>query len=217
MTTFGSRINPQRCTIFSECTPAIDFFDNRSFIIRLTKKPVTDKELIQGCIRENKACQRALYQRYAPKMMSVCLRYARHRLEAEDLLQEGFIKVFDNMYRFEFRGSFEGWVRRIMINTALKNYNKSSFKKERIGIHDYEGGSADPVIVAQLSREEIMAEVNRLPDGYRVVFNMYIVDGYSHKEIADQLGIGESTSRSQLVKARKMMQARIMELQKIRI
>ena len=178
---------------------------------------MTDKELIQGCIREHKASQKALFERYAGKMMTVCLRYARHRLEAEDILQEGFIKVFDNLARFEFRGSFEGWVRRIMINTALKNYNKSSFQKERIGLQDYQHGSADPAVWGHLSEEEIMKLVQSLPDGYRAVFNLYAIEGFSHKEIAEMLEIGESTSRSQLVKARKMLQKQLLKLQKIRV
>ena len=93
---------------------------------------MTDKELIEGCIREDKHCQKMLFQRYVGKMMTVCRRYARHQLEAEDVLQDAFIKVFDKINTFSFNGSFEGWIRRIVVNTALKNIQKSSFQKEQI-------------------------------------------------------------------------------------
>lgn len=170
---------------------------------------MSDDELIKGCIRENKKFQRALYERFAGKMMTVCLRYTRHRLEAEDILQEGFIKIFNNISKFQGRGSLEGWVRRIMINTALSNYNKSSFQKELIGLEDYQSGSEEPKAIQQLTAEEIMAVIDTLPDGYRIVFNLYVIEEYSHNEIAEMLDITPSTSRSQLVKARRMLQKKI--------
>ena len=150
-------------------------------------------------------------------MLAVCLRYTRHRMEAEDILQDAFIKVFDNISRFEFKGSFEGWIRRIVINTALKNYGKKSFKQEQIGLENQPELPLEPEIYSNLEEEELLRLINQLPDGYRVVFNLYAVEGYSHKEIADLLGIQESTSRSQLVKARKMLQGMIVKLQKIAV
>ena len=150
-------------------------------------------------------------------MLAVCLRYTRHRMEAEDILQDAFIKVFDNIGRFEFKGSFEGWIRRIVINTALKNYSKKSFKQEQIGLENQPELPLDPEIYSNLEEEELLRLINRLPDGYRLVFNLYAVEGYSHKEIAELLGIQESTSRSQLVKARKMLQGMIIDLQKIAV
>ena len=150
-------------------------------------------------------------------MLAVCLRYTRHRMEAEDILQDAFIKVFDNISKFEFKGSFEGWIRRIVINTALKNYSKKSFKQEQIGLENQPELPLEPEIYSNLEEEELLRLINQLPDGYRVVFNLYAVEGYSHKEIADLLGIQESTSRSQLVKARKMLQGMIVELQKIAV
>ncbi len=155
--------------------------------------------------------------RYSGKMLAVCLRYTRHRMEAEDILQDAFIKVFDNISRFEFKGSFEGWIRRIVINTALKNYGKKSFKQEQIGLENQPELPLEPEIYSNLEEEELLRLINQLPDGYRVVFNLYAVEGYSHKEIADLLGIQESTSRSQLVKARKMLQGMIVKLQKIAV
>lgn len=173
--------------------------------------------MVQGCIREDRACQQELFQRYAGKMLAVCLRYARHRMEAEDLLQDAFVKVFDNMARFEFKGSFEGWIRRIVINTALKNYSKKSFQQEQIGLDNQPDHALSPCVYDNLGAEHLLNLVNQLPDGYRVVFNLYAVEGYSHKEIGDMLGVQESTSRSQLVKARKMLQTMVLETQKVAI
>ncbi|MFK8102357.1 MAG: RNA polymerase sigma factor [Saprospiraceae bacterium] len=176
---------------------------------------MTEVELIKGCIQEDKNCQRELFQRYAGIMFTVCLRYARHRMEAEDLLQDAFIKIFNKVSFFKSEGSFEGWIRRIVINTALKNYQKSSFQKERIGLEDYEESTIEPSIYSALGEEELMNQIAKLPDGYRIVFNLYVIEGYSHKEIAETIGIGESTSRSQLVKARKMLQEQILDMQKV--
>jgi RNA polymerase sigma-70 factor (ECF subfamily) len=176
---------------------------------------VTENELIQGCLREDRRAQRAVFDRYAGKMMSVCLRYARHRMEAEDLLQDAFIKVFDNINRFEGKGSFEGWIRRIVINTALKNVSRHSFQKEGIGLENIVETSADPTVFSQLSENELLTMISRLPDGYRVVFNLYVIEGYSHKEIGDLLGIEESTSRSQLVKARSVLQNQVLKAQRV--
>ncbi|MCB0594986.1 MAG: sigma-70 family RNA polymerase sigma factor [Lewinellaceae bacterium] len=178
---------------------------------------MTEKELIKGCIQEDRYYQQELFRRYAGKMLVVCMRYARHEMEAEDLLQDAFIKVFDNLNKFEFKGSFEGWVRRIVINTALKNYSKKSFKQEQIGLENYPDPPLEPEAYAHLQEEELLRLIAKLPEGYRLVFNLNAIEGYSHKEIADMLGIQESTSRSQLVKARKMLQAMIIDLQKIAV
>ncbi len=171
---------------------------------------MTEKELIKACMREDRQSQQLLFQRYAGKMLGVCMRYARNRQEAEDILQDGFIKVFDNMHRFRFEGSFEGWIRRIMINTALKSFKKKSFKNEQIGLENYQEDSCEPDIYSQLSEQELLKIIGELPDGYRVVFNLYVIEGYSHKEIGELLGIQESTSRSQLTKARKLLQQKIL-------
>lgn len=154
---------------------------------------------------------------YAGKMLAVCLRYTRHRMEAEDILQDAFIKVFDNVSKFGFKGSFEGWVRRIVINTALKKHSKKSYKNEQIGIEHYPDLPIEPSIYSHLEEEELLKLIAKLPDGYRVVFNLYAIEGYSHKEIAEMLDIQESTSRSQLVKARKWLQTQIVELQKVAV
>ena len=178
---------------------------------------MTERELINGCIRENRQCQQQVFRLYAGKMMAVCLRYTRHHMEAEDIMQDAFIKVFDNISKFQFKGSFEGWIRRIVVNTALKNYSKKSFQKEHIGIEQYPEIPLDPNIYSDLYEEELLKLVEKLPDGYRLVFNLYVIEGYSHKEIAELLNIQESTSRSQLVKARKLLQTWILKQQKIAV
>ncbi len=193
-------------------------FDNsRNLLLNTNYCSVTDKELIQGCLREDKASQKALFLKYAGKMLTVCRRYARHEMEAEDLLQDSFIKVFKNIQKFSGEGSFEGWIRRIAINTALKNYKKHSYQKEQIGLENYQDQVEQPKAIAKLGEEELMQMITDLPDGYRVVFNLYAIEGYSHKEIGELLDIKESTSRSQLVKARRLLQTKIVNRQKIKL
>src|SRR5690554_3645763 len=165
-----------------------------------------EKKLIQACIKEDKSAQKALYDLFSAKMYFVCLRYARHEAEAQDILQDAFIKVFDKLDSYRFSGSFEGWVRRIMVNTALNYCRKSTYKYENIGIEDYQDKVVNSKAISRLSEQELLALIQQLPDGYRMVFNLYIIEGYSHKEIAEMLSISENTSRSQLAKARKWMQ-----------
>jgi RNA polymerase sigma-70 factor (ECF subfamily) len=178
---------------------------------------VTEKDLIQGCILGDKKSQEALFRTYSGKMLAVCRRYTRHHMEAEDVLQDAFIKVFRNIQRFEQRGSLEGWIRRIVVNTALKNRDKKSFTNEQIGVEVDQSMGRLPAIYSDLGTDDLMQVIGRLPEGYRLVFNLYAIEGYSHKEIADLLDIGESTSRSQLVKARKMLQEMILQAQKIAV
>ena len=176
---------------------------------------MTELEIIKGCIRNDRHCQRALFERYAGLMLSVCRRYTRHEMEAEDIVQDALIKVYKNIDKFKFEGSFEGWIRRIVVNTALKNYKKSSVQKEQIGLESYQEGSLEPEAISNLGVEELMTLIAGLPEGYRIVFNLYIVEGYSHREIADMLNIQESTSRSQLVKARRILQELLTQRNKI--
>ncbi len=175
---------------------------------------MTEERIIQGCINEEKAAQKYLYDAYSPKMYYVCLRYARHASEAQDMLQDGFIKVFDNIGSFKFNGSFEGWIRRIIVNTALNHCRKSSFKQEKLGIEDYQDKVVQSKAVSNMGEKELLALIQKLPEGYRMVFNLYVIEGFSHKEIGEMLEITESTSRSQLAKSRKWMQN---ELEKLKI
>ena len=150
-------------------------------------------------------------------MMVVCMRYARHRLEAEDILQEAFVKVFDNIKEFAAKGSLEGWIRRIVVNTALKHNQRKYFTHEQIAVDELPETAIEPAIYAKLGEQELLDMIARLPDGYRTIFNLYAIEGYSHAEIAEMLDIQESTSRSQLVKARKLLQTQVENLKRIAI
>ncbi|MBN8678512.1 MAG: RNA polymerase sigma factor [Chitinophagales bacterium] len=174
-----------------------------------------EHELIRGCLRGSAQCQRDLYERFAGKMYAVCLRYARTREDAADILQEGFLKVFTKLDQFQFQGSFEGWIRRVMVNTALRAYQKQRYDYEQTGFERMPDMPVDPDAVSMLSEAELMNLVRKLPDGYRAVFNLVAIEGYSHAEAADMLGIQESTSRSQLTKARRHLEEEVSRIQKI--
>lgn len=180
---------------------------------------MTDEQLIRACIKEDAASQKEVFTRFSSRMLGVCHRYARNAADAEDILQDSFIKVFDKLHQFKFEGSFEGWIRRIVVNTALKKYTISRYDKEVTGIEHkekYDSGE-DPTAYSHLSQKDLLALINKLPDGYRMIFNLHVIEGYQHEEIAAMLGIQPSTSRSQLVKARNMLQKQIIELQKIAV
>lgn len=165
-----------------------------------------EKDMIEGCINGKRSCQKQLYDRFASKMLGVCMRYAKDRAEAEDMLQEGFIKVFHNISRFKDEGSFEGWVRRIMVFTAINFYKHRARKfQEDLDQSGYDAPFDDNVI-EKISAKEIIALVQQLPEGYRLIFNLYAVEGYTHKEIADMLNIAVGTSKSQYARARSSMQ-----------
>lgn len=170
---------------------------------------IIETDLISGCIAGDRRKQEMLYQRFAPKMYAVCLRYSNNADDARDLLQEGFIKVFRNLEKFRKEGSFEGWVRRVFVNTAIEHYRKKinlntiSEKEERT----IEDGSWN--ILDQLAEKDIIQLVQDLSPGYRSVFNMYVIEGYSHKEIGNILGISEGTSKSQLARAKGILQKQV--------
>jgi len=145
-------------------------------------------------------------------MYAVCLRYARHELEAQDLLQEGFIRVFEKLTGFRMQGSLEGWIRRIMVHTAINQYRRKAFQLERFGLERLPEEPVEAEALDRLGEQEVLKLVSALPEGYRAVFNLYAIDGYDHAEIAEMMGFGESTSRSQLAKARRMLQQRLNEI-----
>lgn len=178
---------------------------------------MTENDLIKGCIRQNPSCQRMLFEQHAPKMMSVCLRYANDTMEAEDMMQEGFIKVFQYLHQFKFEGSFEGWMRRIIVNTAIRHLEKKKIHFKDIDENGAEAPHLAPYAYAHLGQEDLLKLISQLPDGYRMVFNLNVIEGYSHDEIAEMLKIQPGTSRSQLVKARKMLQEQITQLQQIAV
>ncbi|MCE7926699.1 MAG: sigma-70 family RNA polymerase sigma factor [Haliscomenobacteraceae bacterium CHB4] len=178
---------------------------------------MSETDIIRGCLRGSAQCQRALYERFAGKMYAVCLRYARTPADAADILQEGFLKVYSKLEQFQFQGSFEGWIRRIMVNTALRTYQKQRFDNETSGYERLPEAPVDPDAISALSEAELLRLIAQLPEGYRLVFNLVAIEGYSHAEVAETLGIQESTSRSQLTKARRWLCEQIELLHKINV
>jgi RNA polymerase sigma factor (sigma-70 family) len=167
---------------------------------------IPESDLINGCMEGNRRMQEELYRRFSPRMYAVCLRYAGSAEEAEDILQEGFIKIFKKLSSFRGEGSFEGWIRRIFVNTAIEHFRRKRYlqpvtEKEE---NTMEGNSLSAL--DGLAEKDILALVRQLSPGYRTVFNMYVVEGYSHREIGDMLGISEGTSKSQLSRAKVILQ-----------
>jgi RNA polymerase sigma factor (sigma-70 family) len=167
---------------------------------------ISESDLINGCIEGNRRMQEELYRRFSPRMYGVCLRYAGNAEEAEDILQDGFIKVYNKLGSFRREGSFEGWIRRIFVNTAIEHFRRKKYlqpvtEKEESTL---EGNYLS--VLDELAERDIMGLVQQLSPGYRTVFNMYVVEGYTHKEIGDIMGISEGTSKSQLSRAKVILQ-----------
>jgi RNA polymerase sigma-70 factor (ECF subfamily) len=170
---------------------------------------LTEEALIKGCVHKNNNSQRLLFEKYAGKMMSVCLRYTNDQHAAQDTLQIGFIKVFDYIHQFRQEGSFEGWMRRIFVTVAIRELRKNKLRFSEISKNDQSDFFEDPSAISKLSEAELHAMIRMLPDGYRTVFNLVVIEGYSHDETALMLKIKPATSRSQLLKARKLLQSLI--------
>ncbi len=182
--------------------------------MRLFKSDSPDKKLIKGCIKGDTKCYEQLYTRFAPKMFGICLRYSKDYHTAEDILQEGFIKVYKNLAKFRFEGSFEGWVRRIFVNTAIEHFRKSVNLYPIGEFANSPDERVDDLTVEKLAVEDILKMVQSLSPGYRTVFNLYVIEGYPHKDIAKMLGISEGTSKSQLARARYLLQKKITNVEK---
>ena len=177
-------------------------------------KATNEETLIRKCIDRDPSAQRRLYELYSGKMMGVCRRYLYNMEEAEEALSNGFIKIFTHMERYEFKGSFEGWIRKIIVRECLMYLrSKKSYVEytDNIERHDSEVAFETEM---QLDAEELLILVEELPEGYRAVFNLYAIEGYKHHEIAEMLEITESTSKTQLMRARRMLQSRIFALEK---
>ena len=169
-------------------------------------------QLIESCINGNRASQKALYDRLAPRMFPLCIRYIGDRETAEDVLQDGFITLFTRLKDYKGEGSFEGWARKIFVNTALMSLRKKDALKMSDDLEAARRLKTDAVSQMQnLGYKELMAMITELPPGFRTVFNMYAIEGYSHKEIGEMLGISETTSRTQLSRARIWLQNKIKE------
>jgi len=170
----------------------------------------TEEQLIKGCLAGIPAFQQMLYKRYAPKMLTVCMRYANNQEEAEDILQEGFIIVFEKMSQFKMQGSFEGWIRKVMVNKSLEHLRKATKIYPVLNIDKVEDKfiSQDDILNT-IASKELLKMIQELPPMYKMVFNLYVFEGMSHKEIAAQVGIAEGTSRSNLSDARTLLKKKI--------
>lgn len=169
------------------------------------------KPIISECIDGSRKAQSMLYHQFAPKMFGVCLRYAKDATEAEDNLQDGFIKVFANLKNFRHDGSLEGWIRRIMINVSLEKLRKQHllYPVEDVAVYDTVNFSDD--VLAKIAADDLMKLIQQLPPRYRMVFNLYVMEGYSHQEIAEEMSITQGTSKSNLARAREILKKKIQE------
>lgn len=173
---------------------------------------MNDQALIQGCLRKDITAQRELYDRYSPKMLAVCHRYAVNREDAEDMLQEGFVKVFLQIGSFEGRGSFEGWIRRIIIHTCINHLKKNKKFQENLElIHAHGIPTRSEAIPSIVQAKQITECIRLLPVGYRTVLNLFAIEGYSHREIGAILDIEESTSRSQYTRAKNLLETLLIQ------
>ena len=177
-----------------------------------------NKELIHGCINEDRHSQSRLYDLFAPKMFAVCMRYSKSREEAEDILQDGFVQVFKSLHSFKFVGSFEGWMRKIMVYAAIASYRAKSKMHAVIknvdNISDIEVMNNEDVI-SLLGKKELLKMVQALPPMYRMVFNLYVFEGLKHREIAEKLGVSEGTSKSNFFDAKVILQKAVANSMKI--
>ena len=168
---------------------------------------MTEEAILKGCLKSDATAQRELYNRYSPKMLAVCYRFAHNREDAEDMLQEGFIKVFLQMHTFENRGAFEGWIRRISVHTCINILKKNKKFNESVDIIHATGVQIrEESVPAIIQAKQVVECIRMLPIGYRTVLNLYAVEGYSHREISYMLDIEESTSRSQYTRAKAMLE-----------
>lgn len=170
------------------------------------------EKIIKGCVAGKPAAQEKLYKLFSKKMFGLCMMYTKDISAAEDVLQEGFIKVFGKIKQYKHKGSFEGWIRRIMINTALEKFRKQNWLFPVNEVEDYMGDQESyHDIASEVSARDLMKLIHELTPQYRVVFVLYAIEGYSHKEISQQLGISEGTSKSNLSRARKILQEKVEE------
>lgn len=173
-----------------------------------------DRTLVTECAKGNSRAQRALFDKFAPKMLSVILRYVRNNDEAEDVLQDGFVKIFQKIGEFKMEGSLEGWIRRIMVNTALDVLRKNKKLLGDVQLEDVSYKvSFDDHGFDEMNVTQLLKMIDNLPEGYRIVFNMFAIEGYSHKEIADTLGVTENTSKSQYSRARAFLRNQLEKIE----
>jgi len=172
---------------------------------------ISDDKLIEGCIENNRHAQKLLFEKYKSVMLGICLRYCKSRDEAEDVLMEAFMTIFTEIHNFRKDGSLEQWIKRIMINSSINNYRKNLKHYFHTDIDDVDDRTMleENEAVDATSTKDVLKVLQNLPEGYRVIFNLYAIEGYKHKEIAEMMNISIGTSKSQLSKARKMLQEKI--------
>lgn len=171
---------------------------------------MNEKELIKGCIDNDRYCRKQLYEQYSPVIYAICLRYSGDREEAKDLMHDSFIKIFDGIKGFKNEGTFEGWLKRIAVNTAINRLKRKDIMRSSFELDDCDSEPEDTEEVeSEISEEKILEFVTELPDGYRTVFNMHAVEDYSHKDIAEKLNIKIGTSLSQYAKAKNVLAGKI--------
>ena len=173
-----------------------------------------ERQLIEGCIRGDSRAQKALYETHASTMLSVCQRYVSNRETARDLLHDGFVKLYTKIHTYSGKGSFNGWIRRIFVTTALEHLRRNDVLRHSVSIENIDDQEEETDIshFEHLTTDDLLACIAQLPDGYRTVFNMHAIEGFTHVDIAQELGIKESTSRSQYAKARQLLQKMVMKL-----
>ena len=175
---------------------------------------LTDENLIKGCANGDRASQKALYERYCRKMMVTCLRYAKSQQEAEDILQEGFVKVFSNISKFRAESQLGTWITRIMINTALNKQRSKVYMLPMVDVNEGHAVQDEEVSLSHFHLNDLLKIVQSLPDGCRIVFNLFAIEGYSHKEISEMTGISIGTSKSQYNRAKSLLRSKIEALEK---
>ncbi|WP_343523219.1 RNA polymerase sigma factor [Pedobacter sp.] len=180
--------------------------------MKLTRSYTID-DLMEGCKAGDRKMQELLYRQTAAKMLAVCMRYAKDRMEAEDVLQMGYIKIFQKIKEYRGDGSFEGWMRRVMVNTAIESYRKNLRSLNVVEIDEAYEQPSTGFDFGTLGMQDLMKAIQKLADGYRMVFNMYVIEGYSHKEIGEALGISEGASKSQLSRARAILKEEIIKME----
>jgi RNA polymerase sigma-70 factor (ECF subfamily) len=174
---------------------------------------IDDEQLVKKCLEKDPLAQKQLFDSFSRKMMGVCLRYSQSQEEAQDVLQMGFIKVFEKLHMYSSEGSLEGWIRKVIVNTALDNIRKNKKFNDNIELDkvDFQLDNKSETGLEALSAKDLLKIIQEMPPGFRTVFNLYAIEGYSHKEIAEQLGVTVSTSKSQYSRARVYLQKIIIE------
>ncbi|NRA12009.1 MAG: RNA polymerase sigma factor [Crocinitomicaceae bacterium] len=174
---------------------------------------MNDSALVKKCIDGDQRAQRMLFEKFAPKMLGVCMRYAKNTEQAEDVLQDGFVKVFTKLSHYKGGGSLEGWIRRVVVNTALDQIRKNTKFQDNIALDDVDYKlELKGNVLETLAAEDLMGMINEMPSGYKVVFSMFAIEGYSHKEIAEELNVSENTSKSQYSRARAYLKKKLEEI-----